>query len=114
MQSTKEIYKERALVWYKRSAEQGNVESIIRIGDYYYYGLLCWLPRVALMKMFGFECLSQTSSANLACGQLLCFSAERSCHLCVVCALCAYVECCLISAMCGVCSHVSGKVPCGL
>jgi len=36
--STKEIYKERALVWYKRSAEQGNVESIIRIGDYYYYG----------------------------------------------------------------------------
>eukprot|EP00906_Rhabdomonas_costata_P008730 RCo012395 len=31
-------YRERALFWYTRSAEQGNADSIVKVGDYYYYG----------------------------------------------------------------------------
>jgi SEL1 protein len=29
---------QRALYWYKRAAEQGNVEAYVKVGDYYYYG----------------------------------------------------------------------------
>jgi TPR repeat protein len=31
----------RALRWYRRSAQQANVPSELRLGDYYYYGLGC-------------------------------------------------------------------------
>lgn len=33
-----EFGKSRALFWYQRAADQGNVEACVKIGDYYYYG----------------------------------------------------------------------------
>eukprot|EP01027_Heterolobosea_sp_BB2_P009231 GEZU01013630.1.p1 GENE.GEZU01013630.1~~GEZU01013630.1.p1 ORF type:complete len:326 (-),score=66.35 GEZU01013630.1:1022-1999(-) len=30
---------ERALHWYTRASQQGNVEAFVKVGDYYYYGL---------------------------------------------------------------------------
>eukprot|EP00668_Euglena_longa_P003331 GGOE01003901.1.p1 GENE.GGOE01003901.1~~GGOE01003901.1.p1 ORF type:complete len:645 (+),score=127.68 GGOE01003901.1:63-1997(+) len=45
--SLKELYRERAFMWYKRSAEQANIDSIIRLGDYYYYG---WGTPVDMVK----------------------------------------------------------------
>jgi len=34
----REVYQDRAFVWFKRSADQVNVDSIVRLGDCYYYG----------------------------------------------------------------------------